>query len=476
MKATEHLSLYISVKFNYVSIVVIIISAIALYMKYKREEADKEKAYKDSIANISSMEKFRIDVEPLLNNDIKKDYYVIVADIDKFKVINTLYGYAKGDQVIAFLARMFQKGLRSGDFITRSYADNFIILKRAKNDAEVTEYLKMTFKTIDKTLENNKDKSEDNYRMLIKAGVYRIEADDDNISSLIDKASMAKKLITHMHQSTYKLYNDVMRQKAIEEKNLENEMETALEENQFCIYLQPQIDLDTKKIVSAEALVRWKHPEKGMIPPFKFIPVFENNGFISKLDSFVWEEAIKTIVRWRDEKRIMVPIAINLSRVDVEQPDVVSEIIGLMKKYDLGPKWIKLELTESMYSDENALIMERMQILRDFGFKIAVDDFGSGYSSLHLLKKMPIDILKIDKSFLDIDENMDIKDEIVIRDVVSMGKHLDLQIIVEGVETEIQSDFLEAIGVDIVQGYFYGRPMPLDEFEAALVKNHEGGR
>ena len=172
----------------------------------------------------------------------------------------------------------------------------------------------------------------------------------------------------------------------------------------------------------------------------------------------------------------MVPIAINLSRVDVEQENVIEELLGLSEKYDLGNQWIKMELTESVYSEEGTLIMERMKMIQEHGYKVAVDDFGSGYSSLHMLKKMPIDILKIDKSFLDVDMNMDIKDEIVIRDVIGMGKHLNLQIIVEGVETQEQSDFLESIGCDIVQGYFYGRPMPVKEFERILKENHEGGQ
>lgn len=171
----------------------------------------------------------------------------------------------------------------------------------------------------------------------------------------------------------------------------------------------------------------------------------------------------------------MVPIAINLSRADVEKDGVIEKLISLMEEYHLETRWIKTELTESMYSDEDSIVLRRMQKLRDYGFKIAVDDFGSGYSSLHLLKKMPIDILKIDKSFLDINEDMPLTDEIVMRDVVDMGKHLDLQIIVEGVETIEQSDFLEAIGCDIAQGYLYGRPMPVEEFEKLLVEHYGDG-
>ena len=471
MSMTEFIHVYRWYIIGAVISVVVLMVTVILYLRYKKEAADKEKAYRDSVANISSMEKFRIDIEPILKSKSKTDYYLIVVDIDKFKVVNTLYGYEKGDMVIAFVAKMLQIGLKDGDFVTRSNADNFVVLKQGKRD-EVVAYLNGLFVNVNHAIAQKQY----NYCMILKAGIYPIEESDENISNLIDKAGMAKKTIGQIYQSTYAFYSDDMRQKAIEEKNLENEMESALLGNQFCIFLQPQIDLATKRIVSAEALVRWLHPEKGMISPFKFIPLFENNGFISKLDMFVWEEAAKTLKRWRDENQIMVPIAINLSRVDVEQETVMERLLGLCEKYNLGNQWLKMELTESMCSEEDALIMNRMRMLRNLGYKVAVDDFGSGYSSLHMLKKMPIDILKIDKSFLDVDMKMDIKDEIVIRDIISMGKHLNLQIIVEGVETREQSDFLESIGCDIVQGYYYGRPMSVKEFEKALKENHEGGQ
>ena len=454
------------------AVLVIVVGSASFwtYRQYKKEEADKEKAYNDSVANISSMEKFRIDVEPLLLSEVKLNYYVIAVDLDKFKVINDLYGYENGDKVIAFLARMLKLGLEEGDYITRSNADNFVIMKYAKEKDKISEYLQNVYSYVDETLVRRKI----HYRMLLKAGIYPVGKDDTNISNVIDKANIAKKNIGQIHTSTYSFYSEEMRQKNIEDKQLENDMEEALVKKQFCIYLQPQIDLQTKKIVSAEALVRWEHPEKGMIPPFKFIPLFENNGFVTKLDMFVWEEAIKTIIRWRENNQRMVPIAINLSRVDVEQEGCVERLLEMMEYYSLAPDWVKTELTESVCSKEDAVIMKKMQQLKDYGFKIAVDDFGSGYSSLHLLKTMPIDILKIDKSFLDISIDMDVRDEIVIRDVVEMGKHLNLQIIVEGVETQEQSEFLEAIGCDIVQGYYYGKPMTIKEFEEELRKDYEG--
>lgn len=177
------------------------------------------------------------------------------------------------------------------------------------------------------------------------------------------------------------------------------------------------------------------------------------------------------MAKWH-ENQIMVPISINLSRVDIQKNGFIESLLLLFGKYSISPKWIKAELTESVCLENDKIVMEKMNQLKEFGLKIAIDDFGSGYSSLHLLKRMPIDILKIDKSFLDYNEIMPEKDEIVIRDVVELGKHLHMQIVMEGVETLEQSNFLENIGCDIAQGYYYGRPMPMDKFEQMLEKNH----
>ena len=293
------------------------------------------------------------------------------------------------------------------------------------------------------------------------------------LSSIIDKANIAKRNREVGHESTYAIYSETMRQIAIEGKKIENDMKRALEAGEFKVYLQPQVDLKTGKIVSAEALVRWIEPEKGLIPPIKFIPLFEKNGFVCKLDYYVWEEVIKTLAKWRENSQIMVPISINLSRADIQKKGMLEKIIQLLDKYGIPSEWVKAELTESMCLENDKLVLRKMELLKRKGIKIAVDDFGSGYSSLHMLKEMPIDILKIDKSFLNYEREMQEKDEILIRDVVELGKHLRMVIITEGVESLEQSDFLKEIGCDLVQGYYYGRPMPIENFERVLEENYK---
>ena len=451
-------------------IMLALINGVGLgYRKYTKEKKDKEKAYNDSIANVSSMIKFQIDVEPVLSSKQKLDYFVLSIDIEQFKIINDLYGYEEGDKMIAYLGAVLKNGLDKNSYITRSNAECFVILKKAKELSEVENYLKQVFEKIAADM----IQVDSDYKPILKAGIYEIVEDDFLLSSIIDKANIAKANMEIGHESTYAVYSEAMRQNAIDEKKMENDMEKALESGQFKLYLQPQVDLKTRKIVSAEALVRWKNPERGMISPQKFIPFFEKNGFICKLDYFVWEETIKMLDRWRNNSQIMVPISINLSRVDIQKSGMLEETMKLLEKYHIHPKWIKAELTESVCVENDKLVMKKMELLKSYGLKVAIDDFGSGYSSLHMLKEMPIDILKIDKSFLEYEDEMKEKDEILIRDVVELGKHLRMQIVVEGVETLGQSDFLESIGCDIAQGYYYGRPMPVEEFEILLENDYK---
>lgn len=462
--------LYLNREYVIILVILVITANIAWlgYRKYKEEEKNKERAYKDSIANISSMEKFRIDVEPILKSEQKLNYYMIAIDVDRFKVINELFGYEEGDRVIAYLAKILQKNAGEESFVARPNADFFVVLKKAYRLSEAEDFVKKVFAAVEQDITEH----DNEYRLILKAGIYKVREEDYVLSSIMDKADLTKNNMATKHQSSYALYSEEMHQRTIDNKKMENDMEYALKNDEFKLYLQPQVDLRTKKMTGAEALVRWIHGKKGMIPSGVFIPLFEKNGFISKLDVYIWEETVKTLARWRDQGKIMVPISINLSRVDIENEAMIPSLKQLLDRYEISPEWVKVELTESVCLENDKIIVEKMEELKKYGLKIAIDDFGSGYSSLNLLKKMPVDIMKIDKSFLDYDENLHQNEEIVIRDVVELGKHLRMQIIVEGVETSEQSRFLESIGCDIAQGYYYGKPMPVEEFEVKLRESY----
>ena len=250
------------------------------------------------------------------------------------------------------------------------------------------------------------------------------------------------------------------------------DMEFALQEGQFCIYMQPVYNLRTNRIVSAEALVRWNHPTNGTISPGKFIPVFERNGFIVRLDRFVWEEACRFLRAKKDRGDKVIPVSVNVSRLNFYNLDLIEYLMQLVKKYELETWMLKLEVTESAYTDNPHQLMMVVRELRLHGFPVLMDDFGSGYSSLNMLKDLPVDVLKIDMGFVREIERSG-RASAIIRSIVSMAQNLDMGIVVEGVETKPQVDFLGSIGCEKIQGYYFSRPLPEKEFDGLLIRDQQ---
>ncbi len=270
-------------------------------------------------------------------------------------------------------------------------------------------------------------------------------------------------------------YSESMRRKIVTEQSITNEMNEALANRHFVIYLQPKYDAATETIVGAEALVRWLHPRQGMIPPADFIPVFEHNGFIFQLDQYVWEETCRLLRRWLDEGKKPLPISVNVSRIDFYSPRLVSILNMLVKKYSLPPHLLELELTESAYTDNPQQIIAVTKELQKNGFRILMDDFGSGYSSLNMLKDLPVDVLKIDLKFLD-QQGTTGRGGNILNSIVRMAKWMRMPVIVEGVETREQVNFLRTIGCDCIQGFFFAQPMPVADYERLMSRqeNHAG--
>ena len=250
---------------------------------------------------------------------------------------------------------------------------------------------------------------------------------------------------------------------------IERSMKDALENHEFKAYLQPKYNLETGKIVGAEALVRWIRKDGTMVYPDEFIPVFEKNGFIVNLDFYILGEICKMIQRRVQAKKSCVPISINQSRVLLQEKDYVSKVAGVLAHYNTPPRYIELELTERIFRDDLTELADMMDKLRTLGVRWSIDDFGTGYSSLNLLKELPVDIIKIDKSFLDETESSETS-KIIIRKTVELTQELDKTVVCEGVETENQADYLRGIRCDMAQGYLYAKPMPMDEFENLMDK------
>jgi len=303
------------------------------------------------------------------------------------------------------------------------------------------------------------------FDLAVVYGIYLVEDLSYNVSEMYEYANQASKSCKEeFNLQNYAFYDSKMSDDIIKEQRIVNNMRSALAGEEFAIYLQPKYELQSNALAGAEVLVRWIDPKRGMISPGDFIPIFERNGFIMKLDLYIWEKSCQLIRKWLDEGRKVLPISVNISRVSLYNPRLVEVLCGLVDKYNIPPELFQLELTESAYTTNQNSIQNMMTTLQEKGFIVLMDDFGSGYSSLNILKDIKVDVLKIDMRFLS-DTEEEARSENILAAVVRMAKWLNLPVIAEGVERKEQVLFLKSIGCEYVQGYYFAKPMPVTEYE-----------
>ncbi len=299
-------------------------------------------------------------------------------------------------------------------------------------------------------------------KFIIISGAAKIN-DVKDINTVIENANIARKSVKDSLKAACKIFDESMKKDLQKEAEITNDMEQALKNGEFLVYFQPKINLRTNKLVGAEALVRWK--KNGvLIPPSDFIPIFEKNGFIVNVDFYVYEEVCKTLRKWLDQNMSTIPISINVSRVHLNDDDFVKQFETLVDSYGIPHKYLELELTETILLDNPIVAIEVIKQLKNKGFSISIDDFGSGYSSLNLLKDINTDILKLDKEFFSRGE-MKREEKIIVSSIIGMAKQLDMKVVSEGVETNTQSEFLKSISCDMAQGFLFSKPVPIKEFE-----------
>lgn len=410
----------------------------------------------DSLTGAPNFERFNEEVSRLLVWDNGHRHAMIVFDIEKFKVINDLYGMRMGDLVLIRLADALRENVVLPNTYCRMHSDVFCICIMYETKGDIIRFIEK----LKKKIETN----EFHFEIKTSYGVY-LPDDNDSlaVNLMCDRAALAKKSIKDNAMQFCAFYDEEYRNEIVKTSQIESEMVQALKEGQFVMYLQPKFNLESGEIVGAEVLARWNHPTKGMIQPDEFIPLFEKNGFIIKLDEYMWEEACKAIQGWKKEGRREFPVSVNVSRYHIFNHHIERKLENLLQKYELTPGALSLEITETMFfgnSNELYYLLERLQ---NMGFRLEVDDFGAGYSSLNMLRNVPVDVIKIDKGFLD-DTLTTEKGKIVIRHTIAMAKELQLQIIAEGVETTEHVNFLKNSHCDVAQGFYFARPMPLEEF------------
>ena len=398
------------------------------------------------------------------NSNIK--FAIVRFDIESFKIINQLFGTAEGDSILKFIAVKLQEiiePIKHGTYC-RITSDLFAFSIPYENE----ELLNAIIDTLVAAVKMYPL----NFDITLSFGIYIAENSEYSVRHMLDRAGVAQKATKNNYKSHVSYFDEALREQEEIEITIVSEMKRALENGEFKIYLQPKVDMRTGEIIGSEALVRWVHPEKGLISPRSFIPIFENNGFITELDYYIFGTVSKQLDKWRSEGIPILPVSVNVSRADLYDPNLFPNIVKIVDTYNIPHEFIEFELTESSFISDNHKLVELTYNLQKGGFHVLMDDFGSGYSSLNSLKDIKVDVLKIDINFLPTSTS-DERAGKILTSVVSMANALDLKVVVEGVETREQADFLISIGAYEAQGYYFFKPMPVEEYEVALKKQLE---
>jgi len=390
------------------------------------------------------------------------DMDVISIDVENFHLINEVYGHSKGDIVLKRIAEILEEQVENRIGIAaRSDADTFYMYVDSIEDYQTL---------LDDMMKEISSISDFPASIRLRMGVNKTIDDNESPQKIFEHARMACNLVRgdYIHQIGY--YDRTLHDKQIYNEKLVADIDASIRNKDFVVYYQPKYSIQHGDpiLTSAEALVRWNHPTLGMISPGDFIPLFENNGLIQKLDKYVWGCAASQIKKWKDKYKVAIPISVNVSRIDIYDPELENTLIDIVNAYDLKPHELQLEITESAYSDDATRLVEVVNSLRKKDFEIEMDDFGTGYSSLNMLTTIPIDALKMDMSFV---RNMH-KDNTslkLVELIIDISRFLDVPVIAEGVEEQSQLDTLRELGCDIIQGYYFSKPVPAEEFEKFFV-------
>lgn len=426
----------------------------------RRFREEQYLATHDKLTGMYNRDYFFQKAEELLKNDPDTERYMICTNIKNLKLVNDLFGEETGDRILRAQAEQMRYADYDSCIHGRIAGDKFAMLIPRENfNADLAE--KNTAK-LQYLIDNS------NYKLQINIGVYRITDPTESPRVMLDRANMAISAGDGDYRKTVVYYDISMMEQLLHEKSVTDEFEHAIENRQFDMFLQPQVAADGK-VLGAEALVRWRHPEKGLVFPANFINVIEKTGLIIRLDRYMWELAAQRLKVWKDKGRTDLCISVNISAKDFYYADLNCVFTELVEKYEIKPENLHLEITETALMTDVEQHLETLGKLQECGFQVEIDDFGSGYSSLNMLKDIKADVLKIDMLFLRETENQE-RSRTILNSIMSMSKALGMRVITEGVETKAQLDLLTEMGCDAFQGYYFSKPIPVEEFEEKYIK------
>lgn len=445
----------------------IVLLAVFIVTRRRSKAQLMRLAYIDSLTGCRNYMAFQKEASVLLAKNQR--YALILFDVNRFKAINNTYGFKEGNKLLIFVSKKVQDFIADDETCSRVSDDNFTILLRYESDEQLRSRLGELFAGMKQFLSPyGNNMIELNYA----CGVYVIVNRELPLDYCHENAQMAKQSVKELYDTTVSFYDDTFRQQVIETQVIEASMYQGLENNEFEIYLQPKYDLRTEEVAGAEALIRWHHPTLGFLTPNRFIPIFEHNGFLLKLDCYVYEKVCSLLQSWIESGATPIPISVNMSRLHVRQRNFVEDLERMVNSHGVPAELIEIELTENAFFEDTQQIIDVMEQLKSKGFKLSMDDFGSGYSSLNLLNMLPVDTVKLDRMMFTETTKAE-RSKKVAANAIHIVRDLEMTAVAEGIETQEQVDFLKHIDCDMVQGYFYAKPMPVYKFEQ-LAYNRVG--
>ncbi len=438
----------------------IILKRLENIIGLKETIANLENAEKDLLTGLINRRAFCTRVKKKIDeNNI--GYQILAIEVEDFRRINGAYGWEEGDNCLQMLAGCIRDEFGGQDSIlAHGDADKFFVFRKKCDD--LTE----KYESIQTLILDRYKKA----KIKINFGVYNIDDIHINVSDMCDYVLLAIDNAKSNKETKIIYYDESFRNKIIREQMITNIADDSLNENQFKVYLQPKYDIATNTIMGAEALVRWIHPTLGFMSPGEFIPIFEKNGFITKLDIYIWERVCYLLGRWKKIFGKCLPVSVNVSRIDVYRKDLPNIFLDMIERYGVEPQSLHIEITETAYMENAERLVETVTKLKEHGFVIEMDDFGSGYSSLATLNEIPFDIIKIDMKFIQ-SNTIFTNSHNILGTIINLAKWMNALVICEGVETEKQLEYLRKLNCNFVQGYYYCKPIPEDEFEQKLMND-----
>ena len=426
---------------------------------------------RDVLTGVYRIDAFKEEAQKLLDAGAKERMAVVYTDFSDFKYINDVFGYDYGDSILKKYGEILSGGLREGELCGRVSADNFVLLLHYQEKGEVADRQRAADERITFYMHNSFDRQ----TVPTSCGICCVEdvIEDLKIDGFLDRANFARKTVKNGTNANYVYYNENIRNRLREEKDVESRMLEALDRREFTVYYQPKVELKTGRVACAEALVRWKTKDGKIIVPDQFIPVFESKYMIDRLDRYVFEEVCRFQRKRMEEGGRVLPVSVNVSRLQFYDQNFVERYVEIRDKYQIPPELLEIEFTESIAIDNSALLLRIVKRLREAGFACSIDDFGKGYSSLSLLKSLPVDILKIDRFFFTSDDNPE-RDMAVVQGIIELVHKFHIRIVAEGVESPGQVEYLRKAGCDYVQGYVFYLPMPQEDYEKLIAERSPG--